>query len=664
MARSILALALLGMLVFASAERSLLANRVKYSSGSAEAIALTTPFSLGGTAATPANSPWAQDLGYFITTGNGTWSQAAANPTYAYANLAPFATVAGASTISSTPNYGLFASRAFQGLQSVAFPSKMLGIAVGQNNAGMSSLVASTTTLGAAASPNAVLAASPQQNGNVLGPNIIFTTDVATTWQAVTAFGPTPAGSCGPQTTGCSTATLTSFPSAQTYLSQTVAPASASSGSGAIAIGQIAATGAGLGGVTQYVQGSAGNGVAISTFALFTAAVTGVTARTPYALAPDFQAVTCTSRVACFAVGGYSVGVFTTVAANPAPALADPGGYTYGQILTSTNGGTMWNYASIPASIPSSFCSSTALTSGMQCPVPGLTDIDADSSGRHLYAVGWTALNGQVWAGDAASAGNVAVTTASNPSTTGTGGYTTPGAGFIMYSGNSGASWVVQSAPILQNTIYVYTAVSVPRGTIAVAAGGQPAFSEIYTAGVTSVVAPGGTGVSGVVSATFNGGFSWLNMPYTGSFINDVACQSTNPMAAYTCFFVGDRYQAFRATFNATTKSNVLLGTQLGANIQPAFAFTSITLPAQTRTSDQNSVTLAASLNPGQIGSHLLGVVFDNPKVGWMFGYTTILRTSNGGASWFSEAPYQIAAMPTTSGGQAVFGLAPVPTSY
>jgi len=642
MARSILALALLGMLVFASAERTLLASRVKYGSGSTEAIALTTPFSVNGNTASPLNSPWATDLGYFVTTGNGTWSQAAANQAYATANLGPYTTVSatGVNTVTGGQFSGLLADRLYQGLQAVAFPSKMLGVAVGQNNAGYQTILAQSLLVGSAASAAAagiVLASGPQLAGNVLCPNVIFTTDVATTWLAASAFGPSPAGSCGASVTGCSTATTTSFPSAQTFASQIVSVANAPA--------------------TLILTANPG----LSSY------IPAITARTPYALGPDLVGITCTSRVLCFAVGGYTASTITYTAAAAGPpavvastVFARPTGYTYGQIMTSTNGGTMWNYAPVPANIPSSFCSSSALATGQQCPVPGLTGIGADSSGRHLYAVGWTALNGNVAAGDATTAGNVLVA-AAQP-------YSTPGAGFIMYSGNSGASWVVQSAPILPGTIYVYSGVSVPRGTIAIAVGGQPIFSQVYQAGVMSAsAAPGSvtatTGPAGIVSATFNGGFSWLNMPITANFINGVACQSSNPQKTYTCIVVSDRYQAQLTTFNATTVSSVLLGTQLGANVQPAFSWTSLSLPAQTSTSGPTTVVAGTTRATG-IGAHLLGVVFDNPQVGWIFGYSTILRTSNGGKTWFSEAPFQVASMPSGSGGQAVFSVVPVPTSY
>ena len=225
---------------------------------------------------------------------------------------------------------------------------------------------------------------------------------------------------------------------------------------------------------------------------------------------------------------------------------------------------------------------------------------------------------------------------------------------------------MVQSAPILLSTIYVYSSVAVPRGTIAIAAGGQPIFSAVYNGGVFT--APSTTGVTpaGVVSATFNGGFSWLNMPFSGNFINDITVQSSNPQKTYTLIAVTDRYTAWRTTFNATTVSNVLLGTQLGANVQPQFTWTAITLPGTTTTTGPSAYAAAiVPINQLQ-GAHLLGVVFDNPQVGWIFGYTTILRTSNGGLTWFNEAPFQIAAQPVAGQGvgQAVFGLAPVPTSY
>jgi len=622
------------MLVFASAERSLLANRQKYSSGSTEAIALTTPFSAGGldsaglpllanVATLATNAPFANDLGYFVTTGNGTWSQTAPNWQYAQSNLGPYTTNANnGQYVPSSITFGIMADHLFQGLQAVTFPSKMLGVAVGQNIAGVSAIIGATSPY----------TSGPQLATAVTPPNILMTTDVATTWMAPTFFGPTPAGSCTTATagqSGCSAATMTSFPSALTFVSMTLAVTAGAAAPQTVAL---LATGTG----------------------------TPITSRTPFFLGPDLSAVTCTSRVLCFAVGGYALGTL-----NPTgTTVTRPTGYTYGQILTSTNGGTAWNYVNLPANIPSSFCTSAGITSAQQCPVPGLTGIAADSSGRHMYAVGWTPLAGQVTVGDATTAGNIAIVT---PVST-TSPYAAPGAGFIMYSGNSGASWVIQSAPVLANLVYVYTSVAVLRGTIAVAAGGQPTFSQVYVGGIligTPTTLQAGQGQAGVVSATFNGGFSWLNMPITANFINGIACQSSNPQKTYSCIVVSDRYQAQRTTFNATTVSNVLLGTQVAPNLQPAFTWTAVALPSVGTVSLTSGGTFPSTASAtSQIGAHLLGVVFDNPQVGWIFGYSTILRTSNGGTTWFSETPFQIAAQPTGAGGQAVFGLVPVPTSY
>ena len=70
-----------------------------------------------------------------------------------------------------------------------------------------------------------------------------------------------------------------------------------------------------------------------------------------------------------------------------------------------------------------------------------------------------------------------------------------------QYSGNSGVSFSYQAAPLVASVYYALDAVSVLRGTIAVAAGGS------IFGGTTVNSLP--VAAAGVMIATLNGGFTW-----------------------------------------------------------------------------------------------------------------------------------------------------------
>jgi len=519
MARSILALALLGMLVFASAERSLLAHKVQ-GGQSLHAVALTgSSWALPtGAAILPTGLPTAQATPfYYLTTGNGTWAptangmlvsgssvatvvpgsylnavqnpgslwNTAVNPTtlagytstavnsyflptsvvavgqpgFNLANLQSGATNAG------TQFNGLLAS----GVTSVVFPSKTLGIAVGLTGASTASTGASA--LGATGAANLVY------------PTIVTTIDGGVSWNDVSGFSPVP-------TFMANTWVIPSFP-------QFTAPPTV--------VTAIFATST-LVNINSGVQTSAP--------------------------APDLTSVFCASKNLCFAAGGF-MPVASTPATSTTLASINTGSNvlasdlpSWGQILRSTNGGTYWSYTQLPTNyMPSSpqctfnpanvaagaaggFAGVTAaqnayfqdlaltLTGQSLCPVPGLLAISATANGKIVVATGSpglpVVLPGALPSGNFYSA-TAAATAASSVANFGV--IPTP---VILYSSNSGASYTVQQAPVHPgNFLYTLNAVAVIKSTLAFAAGGNP-YGTQGAVGSTAVLATATVAASAV----------------------------------------------------------------------------------------------------------------------------------------------------------------------
>lgn len=197
-----------------------------------------------------------------------------------------------------------------------------------------------------------------------------------------------------------------------------------------------------------------------------------------------------------------------------------------------------------------------------------------------------------------------------------------------QYSGSYGASnsWMLQSAPFIPNHWYSLSAVTVLRGSVAIAVGGSPfglsnnAFNNsiagVVTAGL-GVTLPTTTFTiaqaaplrpSGVVLMTMNGGFRWMsqNLPgwsywstvyrgtNGGSFVydtvlqgdgmlpalNDVACyQSSNAAtgaSSYSCFAVGDWGYMVQSTIPYNS-----LSTGVIASAAPTWNFVNVTQVAK-----------------------------------------------------------------------------------
>ena len=118
-----------------------------------------------------------------------------------------------------------------------------------------------------------------------------------------------------------------------------------------------------------------------------------------------------------------------------------------------------------------------------------------------------------------------------------------------QYSGNGGASFQVQSAPIVAGYFYQLSSVFVIKGTIAFAAGGNPYGTEGSSSGIlastTATVSTASSGLisaNGIIIATVNGGFTWVVQvcfpPLTCSteakFISFNACLCCRPWRAVT----------------------------------------------------------------------------------------------------------------------------------
>jgi len=321
--------------------------------------------------------------------------------------------------------------------------------------------------------------------------------------------------------------------------------------------------------------------------------------------APDLSGVYSVSRSLVFAVGGYqanpasiasAAGTLTTVtvALNTAGLLG-----TTGAVYVSTNGATVWSYVKTPVG------------------TGYLYAVGSDASGKHLYAVGSpsTLVNAS------------SVTSTISP-------YSVFG-GSIVYSGNYGANFVAQSAPVIPGYTYELRAVSVLRGTLAFAAGGSPYFA--YNASL----AP-----NGVIVGTANGGFSWLQQPINGP-AGTATSNGTIPYITGLGFVVSTAGSApAYVGFAVGANSLVLKTLPLSASSLSGAAATYLSVP-------WSAVTI-----PGLPKTTLSGIVWDNNMVGYFYGTSVIYSTHDGGQTWFSETPaglvlsaidlFAAAAVPTT----------------
>lgn len=216
---------------------------------------------------------------------------------------------------------------------------------------------------------------------------------------------------------------------------------------------------------------------------------------------------------------------------------------SYGMLLSTTNGGTVWRnkplFFSWDVAYHTCMVSDSKLVSNLYSQkIPGfLFDVQSDGSGKHVFAVG----------GNRYSAASIATAT---PFAV---GWQMDGVATILYSGDRGNTWrarppslppsngnappsssalrltrpalplpppprrrVFQSPPIRTTASsptfvdFAFTAVAVQKGTTAWAVGGclQASFNGAsYPGGVFTPDTP-----AGMIVGTVNGGFSWQEM--------------------------------------------------------------------------------------------------------------------------------------------------------
>lgn len=184
----------------------------------------------------------------------------------------------------------------------------------------------------------------------------------------------------------------------------------------------------------------------------------------------------------------------------------------------------------------------------------------------------------------------------------------------ILYSGNSGMSWVMQVAPAISNAgamlEYSLTTVAAATGKVVYAAGGDLV-----------------TNVNGVILLTVNGGFTWLQQTIQVQYVNTAAASfaATTTVGAYYGIAY-NRNKAVDATvwavgapMDITTGSCFnIVKVYLPTGVASASAFASfVTVP-----SSSLPPALGLSCNPD---SALYGIVWDNPLHGWIFGEKMIL---------------------------------------
>jgi len=619
MASPMRALVLLALLAPTAAGRSLLAHKPNGGS-SLHAVAFTSPaLNNVNIAVTTAAQT------YFVTNGNGTWS------TSANSAITQYESVTQISAIGATPgNIGTYLDSAF--ITSVDFPSATLGIAtvgfsVPYASAAMFIATAGVATTGAwnqnpsnPAGVTATFTGATSKPSNPGNPIILTTFDHAMTWQVVTGFGTRPVWK-GSGTGGIASPTvnpISSFPN------PAVTPA-----------------------------------------------------------APSLNNVFCASKGLCFAVGGYgpSLPIVTAPTAAYTPLGYGAAGSvgTYGTVLASTNGGTFWNYATLP--LPALAKPSGTLTVG---PPGELYSVGVDASGRHVFAVGAPTL-------PLAVDGNAITCTAGNYAAGacvgGVASYTAPASGTILYSGNSGVSFTAQSAPIVSGILYTLNSVYVIRGTIAFAAGGNPFWATGWSLAATGAVTPQTNTLvtnpqlapTGLIVATTNGGFSWLVQNIGGFNItcttSDATSTSATPAGTGKCVTTATGNPSFvplatQATntlpvINAvafTQKGGMYYGWAVGNSglvLSTTFTSANVSTSSFTPATTWTAVYIPAVLTTSSY-TNLYGIVWDNMNVGYIYGSGVILSTHNAGLNWIAETPNPL----IITSGINVQAIATVPTSY
>jgi len=337
--------------------------------------------------------------------------------------------------------------------------------------------------------------------------------------------------------------------------------------------------------------------------------------------APDLLSVACSGSV-CWAVGGYLP--YSNNASAPA---------AFGVVLrSSSNAHTSWSYVPLPYP-------GFNTSQGLPVTVGALFSVSSDSAGKNVFAVGAPASAVQAQMTQYAS-GLYA------PTSTGVGTMT---AGSIVYSGNGGMNWVVQQAPAIAGVQYSLFSVTVIKGTVAFAVGGNE-FSAIN--GTTS----------GLVVATNNGGYSWYQLPIvipaTFTVFNGTGFSTPSASKFTIPLLLGSAYNYVNGTYSAWAvgTSGLILKSNLGTrSTLSSLIYTPKLGPQAT------FAPVPAAVNPAQVlALNLVGIVWDNAHVGYAFGAGVIQSTHDSGATWQLETP----AILSTAGAAGPNGANLVPALY
>lgn len=392
--------------------------------------------------------------------------------------------------------------------------------------------------------------------------------------------------------------------------------------------------------------------------------VTATSTAIPYPVVTsgDLHCVYMSSKTTGWAVGStvsaYSLWNFNF---NNPTGNSNLWGIGAGVIYMTTMGGTVWSQ------IPLFYTKSEAAevwSNGVALPtatklyaqqIPGpLFSIQADASGRNVFAVGAAPLFATVAAGATSVSWEM-----------GSGGT-------ILYSANRGVTWVSQVAPAHANSNfgqgYTLLSVAVAKGTTAWAVGG-----DMYSDSFSS-------GASGTIIGTTNGGLSWKNLIYpiysgaSAPIFTSVTYNDGVVWVAGSFVYGANDFYPVPATGTTPGQNYNVLVSMDGVHFAGALAYAQFP-PGFVTTSTCGSFsggTTCANSNFNY--KTVYGITWDNAVHGWIFGNSFLLATHDGGKTWVSELPNDIATgaahgMLTsttyvTVAMMGIYALASVPTTY
>jgi len=381
-----------------------------------------------------------------------------------------------------------------------------------------------------------------------------------------------------------------------------------------------------------------------------TATAAGVTPY-PAISAGDLNSVFFASKNVGWAVGGNAIHtVGLTIADDALPA---------GVVYMTANGGTVWKnvplfYSKESAAAAISTSSLTTVQAVYAQYVPGvLFGVNSDAAGKNVYAVGSAGMTGAAAETTPGTPGDYTITWTQQ---------TTP---TILYSGNSGSSWVAQTAPASSTTPYGLYSVAVLKGTTAFAVGGDMTSTVEGGAGTSSGASPPvyDAITNGQIIYTANGGFSWNQAVFPGNSGIKAPVFTTVALNGQTVWVGGytktTEYYPVAQVVGATGVTavsgqgyTVLLSTD-GKTFVGAAAFS--TFPAGFI---QTSGLKTTASTP--TAKDIYGITWDNNVHGYIYGLGFILATHDGGKTWVAESPADLVA----TSGLAIWTLANVPTTY